>query len=77
MLLRDLTNASNPYRRVDALIGQNPKGRSLSGYHPDRPSDVLQDIPTFIVSHGGEFFFSPSIKGLEYIAKEAQKLKAT
>ncbi|KAF8059915.1 hypothetical protein FPV67DRAFT_349692 [Lyophyllum atratum] len=47
---------------LDPLIGQGD--RKLSGTDPNSPSVVLTP-PDFIVPRGGEYFFSPSLKGLK------------
>ncbi|KAF8654275.1 hypothetical protein AX16_003570 [Volvariella volvacea WC 439] len=50
----------------DPIIGQGQSGRKLSGYHPDRPQDeLLLPDELFVVPRGGEYFFSPSLKGLK------------
>lgn len=54
---------------VDPLIGQGT--RKLSGTDPNNPSFELT-LPEFIIPRGGEYFFSPSLKGLkETIASAA------
>ncbi|KIL56434.1 hypothetical protein M378DRAFT_133842 [Amanita muscaria Koide BX008] len=51
----------------DAIIGQPPPGqvRTLSGTDPDAPSTLLTLPVLWVVPRGGEYFFSPSIKGLK------------
>ncbi|KAF5375843.1 hypothetical protein D9615_008174 [Tricholomella constricta] len=46
---------------LDPLIGQGQ--RKLSGTDPNNPSFELT-LPDFVVPRGGEYFFSPSLKGL-------------
>ncbi|KAG6810025.1 hypothetical protein H0H92_013639 [Tricholoma furcatifolium] len=46
---------------LDPLIGQGV--RTMSGTDPDTPATNLT-VPQFIDSRGGEYFFSPSLKGL-------------
>ncbi|KAF9466754.1 hypothetical protein BDZ94DRAFT_1280704 [Collybia nuda] len=54
---------------LDPLIGQGD--RKLIGTDPNNP-DVELPMPEFVVSRGGEYFFSPSLKGLrETIAMAA------
>jgi len=53
---------------LDPLIGQGT--RAMSGLDPLVGQTVMA-MPTFIVPRGGEYFFSPSLKGLkEAIASE-------
>jgi len=48
--------------RLDPLIGQGI--RKMTGLEPlDLPN--TKDLPTFIIPRGGEYFFSPSLKGLK------------
>lgn len=47
---------------LDPLIGQGT--RAMSGLDPLAEQTVLP-MPTFITARGGEYFFSPSIKGLK------------
>jgi hypothetical protein len=51
--------------RVDPILGQGP-GRDLgiTGYDPNDPKAVLKLDAEWIIPRGGEYFFSPSIKGL-------------
>ncbi|GLB42843.1 putative peroxidase [Lyophyllum shimeji] len=46
---------------LDPLIGQG--NRMITGTDPNDPSSTLP-LPEFIVPRGGEYFFSPSLKGL-------------
>ena len=48
--------------RLDPLIGQGV--RSMSGTDPNNEHKVISGMPDFIVPRGGEYFFSPSLKGL-------------
>ncbi|KDR72906.1 hypothetical protein GALMADRAFT_252241 [Galerina marginata CBS 339.88] len=47
---------------LDPLIGQGT--RAMSGLDPNAEQTVL-GMPTFIIPRGGEYFFSPSLKGLK------------
>jgi len=47
---------------LDPLIGQG--NRTLSGTDPNNPLTELA-MPDFVVSRGGEYFFSPSLKALK------------
>ncbi|RDB22012.1 Peroxidase 2 [Hypsizygus marmoreus] len=47
---------------LDPLIGQGD--RKLSGTDPNNPAKELT-MPDFVISRGGEYFFSPSLKGLK------------
>ncbi|GLB42844.1 putative peroxidase [Lyophyllum shimeji] len=47
---------------LDPLIGQGM--RKLSGTDPNNPGVELT-LPDFVVPRGGEYFFSPSLKGLK------------
>ncbi|KAJ3501120.1 hypothetical protein NLJ89_g9483 [Agrocybe chaxingu] len=47
---------------LDPLIGQGV--REMSGLDPLNEQKVLS-LPDFIIPRGGEYFFSPSIKGLK------------
>jgi len=47
---------------LDPLIGQGD--RAMSGLDPLNPQNVT-GLPTFIIPRGGEYFFSPSLKGLK------------
>lgn len=50
--------------RLDPLIGQGGV-RTLTGTDPDDPTVLLSNLPTFVNPKGGEYFFSPSLKGLK------------
>lgn len=47
---------------LDPLIGQGV--RSMSGTDPNNEEKVINGMPDFIIPRGGEYFFSPSLKGL-------------
>ena len=47
---------------LDPIIGQGT--RSMIGTHPDLPNKSL-DLGEFVLSKGGEYFFSPSLKCLK------------
>jgi len=50
----------------DPIIGQAPPGqvRKLSGVNPNDPSIELELDDNWVVPRGGEYFFTPSVKGL-------------
>ncbi|KAF9484599.1 Dyp-type peroxidase [Pholiota conissans] len=50
---------------VDPILGQGP-GRDIgiTGYDPNDPKAVLKLDAEWVIPRGGEYFFSPSIKGL-------------
>ncbi|KAG6919706.1 hypothetical protein DXG01_002652 [Tephrocybe rancida] len=48
--------------RLDPIIGQG--ARTFSGTDPNTPATALT-APAFVVPRGGEYFFSPSLKGLK------------
>jgi Dyp-type peroxidase family len=48
---------------LDPLIGQGSE-RKLTGTDPNDPGFELS-LPDFIIPRGGEYFFSPSLKGLK------------
>jgi len=52
---------------LDAIIGQGPTRATvgLSGTDPDTPSKTLKLPAEWVIPRGGEYFFSPSIKGLQ------------
>ncbi|KAF8621453.1 hypothetical protein AX15_007804 [Amanita polypyramis BW_CC] len=54
----------------DAIIGQGPN-RVLSGFDPQDPSKELALPMDWVVPRGGEYFFSPSIDGLKFIANKS------
>lgn len=49
--------------RLDPLISQGPD-RKLSGIDPNDPSFELKLDDQWVVPRGGEYFFTPSLKGL-------------
>ncbi|KAF9002157.1 peroxidase TAP [Cyathus striatus] len=49
---------------LDALIGQGPD-RKLSGTDPNDPTKELILPDEWVVPRGGEYFFSPSLKGMK------------
>ncbi|KAF8151502.1 hypothetical protein B0H34DRAFT_131748 [Crassisporium funariophilum] len=65
-----INNANFPFAEsipdepgLDPILGQGPV-RQLSGTNPDKPSDILQLDAQWVIPRGGEYFFSPSLKGL-------------
>ncbi|KAJ7166455.1 dye-decolorizing peroxidase precursor [Mycena crocata] len=71
-----------PFGKVDPTVGVDPiigslggGPKNISGLDPAVPfmeqTDVVHDVvmpKDFVVSHGGEYFFSPSLSGLGHIA---------
>jgi hypothetical protein len=39
----------------------------MSGTNPDKPSEMVELTEEWVVSRGGEYFFSPSINALKEI----------
>jgi len=56
-------DSSFSFRRLDPIIGQGV--RQLTGTDPDDPTQLLANIPDFVIPRGGEYFFSPSVKALK------------
>ena len=52
---------------LDPLIGQtgNDERGLMSGVNPNAPSTTVALTKEWVVSRGGEYFFSPSIKALK------------
>ncbi|KAG6902138.1 hypothetical protein C0995_003895 [Termitomyces sp. Mi166 len=55
-------NAAGVQAGLDPIIGQGV--RTLVGTDPNTPATNLA-LPDFVIARGGEYFFSPSIKGLK------------
>ncbi|KAF8879817.1 hypothetical protein BD779DRAFT_1446702 [Infundibulicybe gibba] len=60
-------NVTSPHR-IDPLIGQGAGQNFVSGLNPRDPTAQVQRPVKFVVPQGGEYFFSPSISGLNHIA---------
>ncbi|KAG6868853.1 hypothetical protein C0993_008982 [Termitomyces sp. T159_Od127] len=61
----DLVSETSPILsmdRLDPIIGQGK--RTIVGTDPNDPTKNLS-LPDFVIPRGGEYFFSPSIKGLK------------
>lgn len=54
---------NEPPISIDPLLGRGPE-RKLSGVDPNDPSFELILDDEWVIPRGGEYFFSPSLKGL-------------
>ncbi|KAJ7205969.1 dye-decolorizing peroxidase precursor [Mycena pura] len=53
---------------IDALFGLTGGPQNISGMDPANPALDIVRPETYVVSRGGEYFFSPSLSGLDHIA---------
>ncbi|KAF8151491.1 hypothetical protein B0H34DRAFT_130841 [Crassisporium funariophilum] len=66
-----INNANFPFAEqtpekpgLDPILGQGSSARQLSGTNPNKPEEILKLDAEWVIPRGGEYFFSPSLRGL-------------
>jgi Dyp-type peroxidase family len=64
---------------TDPLIGTRPPGNKLvvQGDVSGPPPWIVADLPTFVVTRGGDYFFTPSLSGCRLLANAEADLDPT
>jgi hypothetical protein len=57
------------YEEVDPLVGDIAKGNKLFTVQSEPLRQTVQNLSRFVVVKGGAYFFLPSFRALNYLAK--------
>jgi hypothetical protein len=60
---------SGLYEEVDPLVGDIAKGNKLFTVQSEPLRQTVQNLSRFVVVKGGAYFFLPSFRALNYLAK--------
>jgi hypothetical protein len=55
------------YAEPDPIAGYHPEGRASFSIPADPVRQRLRNIPTFVTTRGGGYFFLPGLRALRYL----------